>query len=79
MALLTSSNPHTVAVEQVLTFWVAVAKAEGSAEITASNSTGECGSMTLTAGLAAFAVCGGLLLTDGPGCATPSGAAGELG
>ena len=45
---VTSSNPETVAVEQVLTFWVAVAKAEGSAEITASNSTGECGSMTLT-------------------------------
>ena len=45
---VTSSDPETVAVEQVLTFWVAVAKAEGSAEITASNSAGECGSMTLT-------------------------------
>ena len=45
---VTSSNPDTVAVEQVLTFWVAVAKAEGSVEITASNSAGECGSMTLT-------------------------------
>ena len=45
---VTSSNPETVAVEQVLTFWVAVAKAEGSAEITASNCAGECGSMTLT-------------------------------
>ena len=44
---VTSSSPETVAVEQVLTFWVAVAKAEGSAEITASNSAGECGSMTL--------------------------------
>lgn len=44
---VTSSNPETVAVEQVLTFWVAVAKAEGSVEITASNSAGECGSMTL--------------------------------
>ena len=44
---VTSSDPETVAVEQVLTFWVAVAKAEGSAEITASNSAGECGSMTL--------------------------------
>ena len=32
----------------MLTFWVTVAKVEGSAEITASNSTGECGSMTLT-------------------------------
>ncbi len=45
---VTSSDPDTVAVEQVLTFWVAVAKAEGTAEITASNSAGECGSMTLT-------------------------------
>jgi uncharacterized protein YkwD len=45
---VTSSAPDTVAVEQVLTFWVTVAKVEGSAEITASNSTGECGSMTLT-------------------------------
>ena len=50
---VTSSDPDTVAVEQVLTFWVAVAKAEGTAEITASNSTGECGSMTLTVGAAA--------------------------
>ena len=31
---VTSSAPDIVAVEQVLTFWVAVAKAEGSAEIT---------------------------------------------
>ena len=45
---VTSSAPDTVAVEQVLTFWVAVAKVEGSAEITASNSAGEYGSMTLT-------------------------------
>ena len=45
-----SSDPDTVAVEQVLTFWVAVAKAEGSAEITASNSAGECGAVTLTVG-----------------------------
>ena len=29
---VTSSDPDTVAVEQVMTFWVAVAKAEGSAE-----------------------------------------------
>ena len=50
---VTSSNPDTVAVEQVLTFWVAVAKAEGSVEITASNNAGECGSMTLTVGPAA--------------------------
>ena len=47
---VTSSNPDTVAVEQVLTFWVAVAKAEGSAEITASNSVGEYGTVTLTVG-----------------------------
>ena len=47
-----SSDPDTVAVEQVLTFWVAVAKAEGTAEITASNSAGECGSVTLTVGSA---------------------------
>ena len=45
---VTSSDPDTVAVEQVLTFWVAIAKAERSVEITASNSAGECGSMTLT-------------------------------
>ena len=50
---VTSSNPDTVAVEQVLTFWVAVAKAEGTAEITASNSAGERGSVTLTVGAAA--------------------------
>ena len=31
---VTSSNLDTVAVEQVLNFWVAVAKAEGTAEIT---------------------------------------------
>ena len=47
---VTSSAPDTVAVEQVLTFWVAVAKAEGSAEITASNSAGESGAVTLTVG-----------------------------
>ena len=45
---VTSSDPDTVAVEQVLTFWVAVAKAEGTSEITASNSARERGSMTLT-------------------------------
>ena len=50
---VTSSDPDTVAVEQVLTFWVAVAKAEGSAEITASNSAGESGTVTLTVGPAA--------------------------
>ena len=45
---VTSSNPDTVAVEQVLTLWVAVAKAEGTAEIIASNSAGERGAVTLT-------------------------------
>ena len=37
---VTSSDPDTVVIEQVLTFWVAVAKSEGTAEITASNSVG---------------------------------------
>ena len=49
---VTSSAPDIVAVEQVLTFWVAVAKSEGTAEITATNRAGECGSMTLTVGSA---------------------------
>ena len=49
---VTSSDPETVAVEQVLTFWVAVAKSEGTAVITAANRAGECGSMTLTVGSA---------------------------
>ena len=47
---VTSSDPDIVAVEQVLIFWVAVAKAEGSAEITASNSAGEVGTLTLVVG-----------------------------
>ena len=50
---VTSSNPDTVAVEQVLTFWVAIAKAEGIAEITVSNSAGERGTVILTVGSAA--------------------------
>lgn len=45
-----SSDPDIVAVEQVLTFWVAVAKAEGTAEITATDSTGKSGTMTLAVG-----------------------------
>ena len=49
---VTSSAPDIVAVEQVLTFWVAVAKSEGTAVITAANRAGECGSMTLTVGSA---------------------------
>ncbi len=47
---VTSSNPDTVAVEQILTFWVAVAKGEGTAEITVSDSTGGRGTLTLTVG-----------------------------
>ena len=47
---VTSSAPDVVAVEQVLTFWVAVAKEEGNAEITVSNSAGDRGSVTLTVG-----------------------------
>ena len=53
---VTSSDPDTVAVEQVLTFWVAVAKGAGTAEITASNRAGERGSVMLTVGAAAPAV-----------------------
>ena len=49
---VTSSAPDTVAVEQVMTFWVAVAKAEGTAEITATDSAGKSGTMTLTVGTA---------------------------
>ena len=49
---VTSSDLDTVAVEQVLTFWVAVAKAEGTAEITATDSAGKSGTMTLTVGTA---------------------------
>ena len=50
---VTSSDPDTVAVEQVLTFWVAVAKTVGTAEITASNSAGEHGTVMLTVSSAA--------------------------
>lgn len=50
---VTSSNPDTVEVEQVQTFWVAIARTEGSAEITVSNQAGETGSLTLTVGSAA--------------------------
>ena len=38
----------------MLTFWVDVAKAEGTAEITAFNSAGEHGSIMLTVGPAAL-------------------------
>ena len=37
---VTSSDPDTVLVEQITGFWVAVAKAEGTAEITAANRAG---------------------------------------
>lgn len=47
---VTSSNPDTVAVEQITGFWVAVAKSEGSAEITAASSAGDSGTLTLTVG-----------------------------
>lgn len=47
---VSSSDPDVVTVEQVLTFWVAVAKAKGSAEIIVSNSAGERGAITLTVG-----------------------------
>ena len=50
---VSSSDPDTVAVERVLTFWVAVAKGAGTAEITASNSAGERGSVMLTVAAAA--------------------------
>lgn len=48
--IVISNDPDTVAVKQVLTFWGAIAKAEGNAEITASNSAGEYGTVTLTVG-----------------------------
>ena len=47
---VTSSDPDTAAVEQVMGFWVAVAKAEGSVEITAVNHAGESGTLALTVG-----------------------------
>ena len=53
---VTSSDPDTVLVEQITGFWVAVAKAEGTAEITAANRAGESGTLTLTVGSGAPAV-----------------------
>ena len=47
---VTSSDPDTVAVEQITGFWVAVAKSEGTANITAANRAGERGTLTLTVG-----------------------------
>ena len=49
---VTSSDPNTVLVEQITGFWVAVAKSEGTAEITASNRAGASGTLTLTVGSA---------------------------
>lgn len=43
-----SSAPEVIALERVLTYWVAVAKAEGTAEITVDNKAGTTGSLTLT-------------------------------
>ena len=43
-----SSNPEAITLERVLTYWVAVAKAEGTAEITVTNKAGTTGSLTLT-------------------------------
>ena len=49
---VTSSDPDTVLVEQITGFWVAVAKSEGTAEITAANRAGVSGTLTLTVGSA---------------------------
>ena len=49
---VTSSDPNTVLVEQITGFWVAVAKSEGTAEITAANRAGVSGTLTLTVGSA---------------------------
>ncbi len=49
---VTSSDPDTVAVEQITGFWVAAAKGAGTAEITASNRAGASGTLTLTVGSA---------------------------
>ena len=47
-----SSAPEVITLERVLTYWVAVAKAEGTAEITVTNADGTTGSLTLTVGAA---------------------------
>ena len=43
-----SSAPDIVAVEQVLTFWVAIAKAEGTAKIITTTPDGQTGGMTIS-------------------------------
>ena len=60
---VTSGNPDTVAVEQITGFWVAVAKSEGTANITAANRAGERGTLTLTVGSGAPAA---PAVVDGP-------------
>ena len=45
-----SSSPAVVNVERVLTYWVAVAKAEDTAEITVTGRAGDTESLTLTVG-----------------------------
>ena len=49
---VSSSNPDAVAIERVLTYWVAVAKAEGTAEVTVTDADGTTGNLTLTVGAA---------------------------
>ena len=48
--MASSGNPEAVAVEQVLTYWVTVAKAEGTAEITVTGRAGDTESLMLTVG-----------------------------
>ena len=43
-----SSNPEAITLERVLTYWVAVARAEGTAEITVTDKAGSTGGLTLT-------------------------------
>lgn len=50
-----SSAPEVIALERVLTYWVAVAKTEGTAEISVTNDAGIAGSLTLTVGAASAA------------------------
>ena len=45
---VTSSNPAVVSVESVMGFWTAVAKAPGTAKITATAPDGKTGSVTIT-------------------------------
>ena len=51
-----SGNPEAVAVERVLTYWVAVAKVDGTAEITVTGRSGDTGHLTLIVGSAVSAV-----------------------